>query len=151
MKNKIDSYLKWMEILDNTIYLLKHRQYHFKDGMPDRSFIYELRALELDLNLPPSIAIFLAADLDENSTSRLLKKLEIVQMDVHDEYCEIAPLPAIELDHNNEDEMNAFLDNILEKQRRIKQEFKDKARRHYAAQNRLLVEEFESNPHLSWS
>jgi hypothetical protein len=151
MKNKIDSYLKWMEILDNTIYLLKHCQYHFKDGMPDRSFICELRALELDLNLPPSIATFLAVDLDENSTSRLLKRLEIIQMDLHDEYCEIAPLPAIELDHNNEDEMNAFLDDILEKQRRIKQEFKDKARRHYAAHNRLLVEEFESNPHLSWS
>ena len=151
MKNKIDSYLKWMEILDNTIYLLKHRQYYFKDGMPDRSFISELRELELDLNLPPSIATFLAADLDENSTSRLLKRLEIIQMDLHDEYCEIAPLPAIELDHNNEDEMNAFLDDILEKQRRIKQEFKDKARRHYAAQNRLLVEEFESNLHLSCS
>ena len=149
MKNKIDSYLKWMEILDNAIYLLKHRQYHFKDGMPDRSFIYELRALELDLNLPPSIAKFFALDLNENSTSRLLKKLKIIQMDLHDDYCEIAPLPALEF--NPEDDIDAFLDDILEKQRRIKQEFKDKAKRYYFNKNRFLVEDFESNPRLDWS
>ena len=69
-------------------------------------------------------------------------------MDLHDDYCEIAPLPSIELDHNNEDEMNAFLDDILEKQRRIKQEFKDKAKRHYANKNRLLVKEYEYNYNL---
>ena len=148
MKKKIDSYLKWMEILDNTIYLLKHRQYHFKDNMSHRRYITELKALELDLNLPPSIATFLAVDLNEKNTTQLLRMLTFIQMYLHDYYCEIAPLPSIELDHNNEDEMNAFLDDILEKQRRIKQEFKDKAKRHYANKNRLLVKEYESNYNL---
>ena len=135
-----------MLVLDKVITTLEQRIYRFKDGMSDKRFITELKAFELDCNLPHSISTFLSLDLNDNTASRMLNKLKRIQMDLHNNYCEIAPLPDLKL--KPEDDIDAFLDNILEKQRKIKQDFKDKAKRHYANKNRFLVDEFESNPNF---
>ena len=148
-----------MLVLDKVITTLEQRLYRFKDGISDKRFITELKAFELDCNLPHSISTFLSLDLNDYTASRMLNKHKSMQMDLHNNYCEIAPLSDLKL--KAEDDIDAFLDNILEKQRKIKQDFKDKAKRHYATKNRFLVEEFESNPnfknktfksvHLGWS
>jgi len=131
----IESNMNWMMILNTLITTLEQRKRHFTDDMSQDSYIAMLDQFTENLKLPQTIATTFATMLNNKSTDKLLDDLKVIQMDLHDDYNEITPLPSTKIFHPEED-IDAFLDSILEKK-------KKQAQRLFANKNKMIVEEFE--------
>ena len=131
----INSHVNWMMILNTLVNTLEERKQHFTDEMPHDVYIEMLDQFTENLKLPQTIATTFATMLNNKSTDKLLDDLKVIQMDLHDDYNEITPLPSTKIFHPEED-IDAFLDGILEKK-------KKQAQRLFANKNKMIVEEFE--------
>ena len=131
----INSHVHWMMILNTLVNTLEERKQHFNDEMPHDVYIEMLDQFIDKLKLPNIIATFFATTLNAESTDKLLEELKSIQIDLHDDYNEVAPLPSTKA-LNSQEEIDAFLDEILEKK-------KKQAQRLFANKNKMIVEEFE--------
>ena len=105
----IESHMNWMMILNTLITTLEQRKRYFTDDMPHDMYIDDAGSIHRKLKTPQTIATTFATMLNNESTDKLIDDLKVIQMDLHDDYNEITPLPSTKIFQPEED-IDAFLD-----------------------------------------